>query len=215
MARQKNHSVSSQRWLNEHHNDFYVKKAQQEGYFSRAAYKLQALQQKDHLLSPGMTVLDLGAAPGGWSQVAAEIVGQRGCVIALDLLAMPAIAGVHFIQGDFSDSHVFEQLYDTVVQLTGKQTVDVVLSDMAPNFSGQPSVDQPRSLALVELAFDCALHLLKPGGTFVAKVFQGSGVDEFIKQTRQQFDRVVIRKPPSSRSRSREIYLVALKFNKI
>ncbi len=214
MARQKNQSVSSQRWLKAHHNDFYVKKARQQGYLSRAAYKLLELQEKDHLLRSGMTVLDLGAAPGGWSQVAVELVGQTGKVIALDILPMTPLVGVDFIQGDFTELSVLQRLQQRVFELTNKQTVDAVISDMAPNLSGQMTIDQPRSLMLVDLALDCALQFLRVGGCFVAKVFQGSGVDAWIKQVRQHFQQVKIRKPTASRAQSREIYVVALHRNK-
>lgn len=208
MARQKNQNVKVKRWLHQHVNDFYVKKAQQDGYLSRAAYKLLELQQKDHFLRPGLTVLDLGAAPGGWSQVAAEIVGNRGQVIAIDLLAMTPVSGVEFIQGDFAEESLLQMLDQ---RLTAK--VDVVISDMAPDLSGQHSIDQPRSLALVELALDCGLRWLVSGGAFVAKVFQGSGVEALVKQMRLHFSAVNYRKPDASRPRSREIYLVAKGFN--
>lgn len=197
-----------------HHSDFYVKKARQEGYFSRAAYKLLELQEKDHLFRPGMTVLDLGAAPGGWSQVVVNLVGQTGRVIALDILPMTPVVGVDFIQGDFTELSVLQQLQQRIRQLTARQTVDAVISDMAPNLSGQTSIDQPRSLMLVELALDCALQFLQPGGCFVAKVFQGSGVDVWIKELRQHFQHVKIRKPAASRAPSREVYVVALKYYK-
>lgn len=207
-------SGSSKRWLAEHANDFYVKKARQDGYVSRAAYKLLELQQKDRFLKSGMTVVDLGAAPGGWSQVASEIVGRNGHVIALDLLPMTPPMGVDFIQGDFGEASTLEHLREKLLSLNPTGQVNVVLSDMMPNVSGQVSVDQPRSLALVELAADCATQFLSGGGCFVSKVFQGSGVDVLIRQLREQFKTVRIRKPTASRSRSREIYLVALGFDK-
>lgn len=207
-------SGSSKRWLAEHANDFYVKKARQDGYVSRAAYKLLELQQKDHFLKSGMTVVDLGAAPGGWSQVASEIVGQNGRVVALDLLPMTPPAGVDFIQGDFSEASLLEQLREKLLSLNPSGEAGVILSDMMPNLSGQTSVDQPRSLVLVELAADCATQFLASGGCFVSKVFQGGGVDTLIRQLRAQFKAVKIRKPNASRSRSREMYLVALGFNK-
>lgn len=200
----------SKRWLAEHARDPYVQKARQQGYVSRAAYKLLELQQKDHLFRPGMVVVDLGAAPGGWSQVAVEQVGRRGKVIALDLLPMAPIAGVDFIHGDFSEDATLQHLLERIAYATSSGQVDVVLSDMAPNLSGQNSVDQPRAMALVELALECALQVLRPGGVFVSKVFQGSGVDVLLCQMRQHFRIVKTRKPQSSRPRSREIYLVAL-----
>jgi 23S rRNA (uridine2552-2'-O)-methyltransferase len=203
---------SKKRWLREHFSDQYVNKAKQEGYASRAAYKLLELQKKDHLIKPGMVVVDLGAAPGGWSQVVQEIVGQTGLVIALDLLPMESITGVEFIQGDFTEEAVLDELLEKVAQMTSFSAVDLVISDMAPNISGQKSVDQPKSLYLVELALDCALKILKPGGSFVAKVFQGSGVDNLMKALRSCFNCVKIRKPESSRARSREIYIVATEF---
>ncbi|MCK7596125.1 23S rRNA (uridine(2552)-2'-O)-methyltransferase RlmE [Microbulbifer sp. CAU 1566] len=201
-------SKSSHRWLREHFNDHYVKQSQKEGYRSRASYKLQELQEKDRLIKPGMTVVDLGAAPGGWSQVAAELVGHKGRVIASDILEMDALAGVEFLQGDFTEESVFEQL----LEILGEERADLVISDMAPNMSGVRAVDQPASMYLVELAVDMARQVLKPSGAFVAKVFQGEGFDELIRDLRSQYQTVVTRKPGASRPRSREVYVVARGF---
>ena len=201
MARSK----SSKRWLKEHFNDVYVQKAQREGWRSRAVYKLQELDEKDRLFRPGMTVVDLGAAPGSWSQWAIRRIGEKGHVYALDLLPVEPFAGITFIQGDFSEDAVYQRLLDA---LEGK-AVDLVMSDMAPNLSGNTAVDIPRAMYLVELAVDFADQVLKPGGTFVAKVFQGEGFDNLIRGLRQRYDRVVVRKPKASRPRSREVYVVA------
>ena len=195
---------SSKRWLKEHFDDDYVQRAQREGYRSRACYKLMELNQKDKLIKPGMTVIDLGSAPGGWSQVAAELVGDRGVVLASDILPMDPLAGVEFIRGDFTEQAVFDQL---LAALDGRP-VDLVISDMAPNMSGMAAVDQPQSMYLVELALDMARQVLKPGGNFVAKVFQGEGFDELLRDMRSSFNSVVSRKPAASRSRSREVYQV-------
>ena len=199
---------SSKAWLKEHRDDPYVQRAQREGYRSRACYKLLELQDKDRLIRPGMTVVDLGSAPGGWSQVAVEQVGHKGRVIASDILPMDSLAGVEFIQGDFTEDQVFEQILAAI----GDKSVDLVISDMAPNLSGVNAVDQPRSMYLVELALDLTRQVLAPGGSFVAKVFQGEGFDELIRETRQLFTRVLTRKPQASRPRSREVYLVARDF---
>lgn len=196
---------SSKAWLKEHRDDPYVQQAQREGYRSRACYKLLELQERDQLIRPGMTVLDLGSAPGGWSQVAAALVGDRGRVIASDILPMDSIAGVEFIQGDFTEEEVLHRILAAV----GEAPVDLVISDMAPNMSGMNAVDQPRSMYLVELALDMARAVLAPGGSFVSKVFQGEGFDELYRQAREVFDRVLTRKPSASRPRSREVYLVA------
>ncbi|WP_078084328.1 23S rRNA (uridine(2552)-2'-O)-methyltransferase RlmE [Microbulbifer mangrovi] len=204
MARSK----SSHRWLREHFNDHYVKQSQKEGYRSRASYKLQELQDKDRLIKPGMTVVDLGAAPGGWSQVAAELVGHKGRVLASDILPMDALAGVDFVQGDFTEEEVFNELLEKL----GEERADLVISDMAPNMSGVRAVDQPASMYLVELAVDMGRQVLKPGGAFVAKVFQGEGFDELIRDLRSQYQTVVTRKPGASRPRSREVYVVARGF---
>ena len=199
---------SSKAWLREHREDPYVQQAQREGYRSRACYKLIELQEKDRLIRPGMTVIDLGSAPGGWSQVAAELVGRRGRVIASDILPMDGIADVVFIQGDFTEEEVLRRILGAV----GDVPVDLVMSDMAPNMSGMNAVDQPRSIYLVELALDLARQILAPGGCFVAKVFQGEGFDELIREARGLFRQVSTRKPQASRARSREVYLVAKDF---
>jgi 23S rRNA (uridine2552-2'-O)-methyltransferase len=205
MAKKKS---SSKAWLKEHRDDPYVQRAQREGYRSRACYKLLEIQEKDRLIRPGMTVLDLGSAPGGWSQVAAELVGHKGWVIASDILPMDNLAGVEFIQGDFTEDAVFDQIF---AALDG-QSVDVVISDMAPNMSGMNAVDQPRSMYLVELALDMARRVLAPGGTFVSKVFHGEGFDELFRDAQGSFGKVLTRKPKASRPRSREAYLVARDF---
>ncbi|MDH7943792.1 23S rRNA (uridine(2552)-2'-O)-methyltransferase RlmE [Pseudohongiella sp. SYSU M77423] len=205
MARSK----SSGRWLNEHVNDPYVKQAQRDGYRSRASYKLIELIDKDRLIKPGMLVLDLGSAPGGWSQVVAPMVEPKGRVIASDILPMDSIADVDFIQGDFTEQEVFDQIMASL----GGQQADLVMSDMAPNISGVNAADQAASMYLVELALDMAREVLKPGGDFVAKVFHGEGYDDYVKDVRSSFNKVVIRKPDASRARSREVYLVAKGFN--
>ena len=199
---------SSKAWLKEHRDDQYVQRAQREGYRSRACYKLLELQEKDRLIRPGMKVLDLGSAPGGWSQVAVEQVGHRGRVIASDILPMDSLAGVEFIQGDFTEDSVFEEILAAI----GDDPVDLVISDIAPNMSGVNAVDQPRSMYLVELALDMARQVLAPGGSFVAKVFQGEGLDDLIRDARATFGKVLTRKPQASRPRSREVYLVAKDF---
>ncbi|MCB1663566.1 MAG: 23S rRNA (uridine(2552)-2'-O)-methyltransferase RlmE [Pseudomonadales bacterium] len=204
MARSK----SSGRWLNEHFNDPYVKKSQQEGYRSRASYKLLEIQKKDQLIKPGMILLDLGAAPGGWSQVAVELVGKKGCVIASDILPMEPLEGVEFIQGDFSEDEAYQQ----ILALLSGRSLDLVISDMAPNMSGINAVDQARSMYLVELALEMATQVLRPGGCFLAKVFQGAGFDELLAALRSKFDKVQSRKPDASRARSREKYIIAKGF---
>ena len=196
---------SSKAWLRRHVTDAYVLQAKQAGYRSRAAYKLLEIDKRDKLLRPGMRVLDLGAAPGGWSQVAAAKVGRGGKVIALDLLTMDPLAGVDFIQGDFRETAVLKQLQDL---LQGKQ-VGLVISDMAPNISGVASADQARAVDLAELAMDFALEHLRPEGSFLVKVFQGTGFESFYKLMRSRFTRVVSRKPKASRDRSSEVYLLA------
>ncbi len=198
-------SKSSRRWLQEHERDQYVKRSRKEGYRSRASYKLLALDEKDRLFAPGMTVVDLGAAPGGWSQVAAEKLGNSGRVVASDILPMDPVAGVDFVSGDFTDEAVLEALLETL----GGERADLVISDMAPNMSGMKAVDQPRIIHLVELALDLANRVLKPGGVFVAKVFQGEGFDALLLELRASFDTVAVRKPDASRARSREVYFVA------
>jgi 23S rRNA (uridine2552-2'-O)-methyltransferase len=199
---------SSARWLNEHVNDPYVKQAQKDGYRSRSSYKLIQLNEKDRLIRPGMLVVDLGSAPGGWSQVAARLVGAKGRVLATDILPMEPLKNVEFIQGDFTEEPVLKQVLDWL----GDNKPDVVLSDIAPNISGIDSADQASSMYLVELALDMARQVLKPKGDFVAKVFQGTGSEEFLKDLRTSFDKVLIRKPAASRSRSREVYMVAKGF---
>ena len=199
---------SSARWLNEHVNDPYVKQAQKDGYRSRSSYKLIQLNEKDRLIRPGMLVVDLGSAPGGWSQVAARLVGAKGRVLATDILPMEPLKNVDFIQGDFTEESVLKQVLDWL----GDNKPDVVLSDIAPNISGIDSADQASSMYLVELALDMARQVLKPKGDFVAKVFQGVGSEEFLKDLRTSFDKVLIRKPAASRSRSREVYMVAKGF---
>jgi 23S rRNA (uridine2552-2'-O)-methyltransferase len=199
---------SSARWLNEHVNDPYVKQAQKDGYRSRSSYKLIQLNEKDRLIRPGMLVVDLGSAPGGWSQVAARLVGAKGRVLATDILPMEPLKNVDFIQGDFTEESVLKQVLDWL----GGNQPDVVLSDIAPNISGIDSADQASSMYLVELALDMARQVLKPKGDFVTKVFQGAGSEEFLKDLRTSFDKVLIRKPAASRSRSREVYMVAKGF---
>lgn len=198
----------SKRWLKEHFKDEYVKKAQAEGYPSRAAYKLLELQKKDNFIKPGMKVLDLGAAPGGWSYVLRDIVGEKGKIIAVDILEMDEVVGVDFILGDFREQETLDKILETV---QGAR-FELVISDMAPNISGVKSVDQPRSMYLLELAFDCAQKVLRPGGTFLVKVFQGEGVDAYIKELRKHFTIVRSRKPKASRARSSEIYVLATGF---
>ena len=191
--------------MNEHFDDEYVRRAQQEGYRSRAIYKLIEIQQKDQLLKPGMTVIDLGAAPGGWSEYAVRKLGGKGRMIALDILPMEPIDGVEIIQGDFREDNVLAQLLD----LIGESGADLVISDMAPNISGMEVVDIPRSYYLADLALDLAIQVLKPGGGLLVKLFQGEGFDDYQKALKQNFKRVVMRKPKASRARSREIYALA------
>jgi len=196
---------SSRRWINEHLNDEYVKKAQKEGYRSRAVYKLLEIIENNQIINKGNKVLDLGAAPGGWSQVASKIVGKTGQVIASDLLPIDNISNVDFLQGDFTEKVVYKKL----IELTEKSKFDVVLSDMAPNMSGQKSIDQPKSIYLSELALDMAIKVLSNNGHFIVKVFQGDGFDTFLKNARENFKKVVIKKPKASRARSKEVYLVS------
>lgn len=199
---------SSRRWLKEHERDVYVKRAREEGYRSRAAFKLQEIQRTDRILRPGMTLVDLGAAPGGWSQLAAQVLRGKGRIIALDILPMDEIAGVEFIMGDFTSEAVLEQLE----QALGGDRVHLVLSDMAPNMSGIADVDHDRSMYLVELALDFAKMHLAPGGDFLVKVFQGRSFHPFLLELRQRFRTVKVRKPPASRQRSSELYLLARDF---
>src|SRR5690606_21653590 len=204
MARSK----SSNRWLEEHVNDPYVKKAQVDGYRARAAYKLLELNEKDKLIRPGMLVVDLGSAPGSWSQIAGRLVGVKGRVIASDILPMDALEHVDFIQGDFTEDEVFDQIMEKL----GGARADLVISDMAPNISGVDVADQAASMYLVELALDMARQVLKPKANRVAKVFHGEGYVDYVKEVRKSFETVVIRKPDASRTRSREVYVVAKGF---
>ena len=191
--------------MNEHLNDEYVKKAQKEGYRCRAVYKLIEITDKNQIITKGDRILDLGAAPGGWSQVAAKIVGKTGQIIASDILPIEEITGVDFLQGDFTEMSVYKAL----LSLTKDQKMNTVLSDMAPNMSGQLSVDQPKSMYLAELALDMAIKTLTPNGHFLVKVFQGDGFDAYVQIARQTFKRVAIKKPKASRARSKEVYLLA------
>jgi len=200
MAKSKNRS-----WIKQHVKDPYVKQSQVDGYRSRASYKLLEIVEKDRLIRSGMTVVDLGSAPGGWSQVAARLVGHTGRVHALDLLPMDSIAGVDFIQGDFTEEDIFDEL----LKLIENRPVDLVISDMAPNLSGNKAVDQPAVMYLAELAVELAEKVLSSDGVFIAKLFQGQGFDPFVLQVRTLFNGVSIIKPDASRSRSREVYLVA------
>ena len=200
-----NRSKSSTRWLREHFQDPFVKKAQVEGLRSRAAFKLTELIERDRLLRPGMNVVDLGAAPGGWTQVVRESLGDSGRVIALDVLPMQGVAGVDVLQGDFRDAALLARLE----ALLGGMRLDLVLSDMAPNMSGVVLVDQARAMELAELALAFARRWLKPGGAFLVKLFHGVGFDDFVRDLRQGFERVSMRKPKASRARSREVYALA------
>lgn len=198
-------SGSSRQWLKEHHDDFWVREAKARGYRSRASFKLLEIQDRDQLIRPGMRVVDLGAAPGGWSQVVAEVLDGRGTVLASDILPMDSIAGVEFIQGDFTDNTVYEQLL--AVLDNGK--ADLVISDMAPNMSGMRDIDQPRIMLLAELALDMAESVLACNGSFLVKVFHGEGLQEYQSLLKQRFSTVKTRKPRASRARSSEIYLLA------
>lgn len=201
----KNRTKSSGQWLREHFDDVYVKRAWQEGYRSRAVYKLLEIDARDRLLHTGMTVIDLGAAPGSWSEVAIKKIGHKGRLVALDILPMDSIAGVEFIEGDFRKQEIYDQLID----MLGDMPVDLVISDMAPNISGLKAVDQPRAMYLAELALEMAEKVLKQGGDLLVKVFTGEGLDEYKKTMRPLFDKIIVRKPGASRPRSREIYLLA------
>ena len=201
MARTK-HGKS---WMQRHLNDPFVQKAQKLGYRSRASFKLLELHEKDKLFKPGMTVVDLGAAPGGWSQILTKLVGRQGKVIALDILEMDPLPEVTFLQGDFTEQQTLENLQAEL----GEEQVDWVVSDMAPNLSGMIAVDQPRMMILADLAWDFAKQHLKKGGGFLVKVFQGDGFDLYVKTLRQCLEKVVIRKPDASRSASRELYVLA------
>jgi 23S rRNA (uridine2552-2'-O)-methyltransferase len=198
---------TSKGWMQEHVNDEFVKRAQRDGYRARAAYKLIEIDDKDHLIKPGMTVVDLGSTPGSWSQVAVQRLKGQGKVIALDILDMQGIGGVDFIQGDFREQEVLDQLE---AKLEGK-LVDLVIADMAPNISGISSVDQANAAYLTELALDFSLKWLKPGGNFLVKVFVGSGFEEIVVNMRKGFEKVATRKPKASRDRSSEVYLLGLK----
>jgi 23S rRNA (uridine2552-2'-O)-methyltransferase len=204
MARSK----TSKQWMDEHVNDPYVKKAKIDGYRSRASYKIIEINEKDKIIRPGNTVMDLGSAPGGWSQVVAKLVGESGRVIASDILPMDGILGVSFIQGDFTKAAV----YDQILSMLNGDKVDAVVSDMSPNLSGVNTTDQYSSIYLVELALDMARNVLKPDGSFCAKVFQGVGYEEYAKDIRKSFDKVMVRKPAASRARSREVYIVGKGF---
>lgn len=207
MAKKK-HSSSSKRWLQEHHDDHYVQQAKKQGLRSRAVFKIEEIHGKDNLIKPGMTVVDLGAAPGGWSQYAAEQVGGAGRVIACDLLQMDPIAGVDFLQGDFREEAVLAAILERV----GDEKIGLVMSDMAPNMSGNQTADQARAMYLVELALDMCRDVLAKNGSFVVKVFQGEGFDQYVRDVRELFTTVKVRKPDSSRARSREVYIVASGF---
>lgn len=204
MARTK----SSQRWLDEHFADEYVHRAKREGYRSRAVYKLMELDDKYHLIQPGMTVIDLGAAPGSWSEVVVKRLGKGGKLIASDILEMEPIEGVSFVHGDFREQHVL----DEILELLGPEKADLVISDMAPNMSGSDAVDQPRAMLLVELALELAQLTLKPKGALLAKVFQGEGFDAYMQELRKNFQSVATKKPAASRPRSREVYALARGF---
>jgi 23S rRNA (uridine2552-2'-O)-methyltransferase len=201
-------SKSSNEWLRRHVNDPFVKQAQVDGYRSRSAYKLVELNEKDRLIKPGMRILDLGSAPGGWSQVAGRLVGRKGRVLATDILPMDRVPNVDFIQGDFTEDTIIEQLLGW---LDGGK-FDLIISDIAPNLSGIDSADQAGSMYLLELALDSVKKMLKPGASFAAKMFQGSGSDEYVKELRKSFEKVLIRKPQASRKESREVYIVAKGF---
>ena len=194
--------------MKEHFDDPYVKRSQQDGYRSRASYKLIEINDKDKLFKPAMRVVDLGAAPGGWSQVAAKLVGDRGTIVASDILEMAPLPGVRFVQGDFTEQEVYEAILSEI----GDEKADLVISDMAPNMSGNSSSDQPQAMYLVELALDMAAQVLRPGGNFLVKVFQGEGFEEYLKTMRAQFGSVVTRKPEASRARSREVYLLGRQY---
>ncbi|HUX92069.1 MAG TPA: 23S rRNA (uridine(2552)-2'-O)-methyltransferase RlmE [Gallionellaceae bacterium] len=199
-------SKTSKQWMREHINDPYVQQAQKDGYRSRAAYKLLEIDERDHLIKAGMVVVDLGATPGGWSQVAANKIGDKGKVIALDLLPLNPLPRVEFIQGDFREDSVLAQLEE---KLGGKQ-IELVISDMAPNISGIDLSDQARSIYLAELALEFAVQHLKPGGAFLVKVFQGVGFEDYVKTMRNHFKKVVSRKPKASRDRSSEVYMLGI-----
>jgi 23S rRNA (uridine2552-2'-O)-methyltransferase len=201
-------SKSSNEWLRRHVNDPYVKKAQLEGYRSRSAYKLIELNEKDRLIKPNMFLLDLGSAPGGWSQVASKLIGRNGRVLATDILPMEPIKNVDFVQGDFTDEAVVARLMEKL----GGEKFDLIISDIAPNITGIDSADQASSMYFLELALDTVRKTLKPGSNFVAKMFQGSGSDQYLKELRTSFEKVLTRKPGASRAESREVFIVAKGF---
>jgi len=200
MVKAKNRS-----WIKRHINDPYVKQSQKDGYRSRAVYKLQEIHERDKLFKPGMTIIDLGAAPGGWSQLAMELIGDKGSVFALDILPMDSIAGVSFLQGDFTEQETYQKLQ----AMLANKPVDLIISDMSPNLSGQKAVDQPKSIYLAELALDFAEQHLKVGGNLLMKVFQGEGFTELYQQLNRVFAQVLTRKPKASRDCSREVYCLA------
>jgi 23S rRNA (uridine2552-2'-O)-methyltransferase len=202
---------SSARWLAEHANDEFVKRAQREGWRSRAVFKLSEIQETERLLRPGIRCVDLGAAPGGWSQYAARLIGGNGRLVATDILPMDAIAGVEFVLGDFRE----EAVLGAVLAAVGSTKVDLVLSDMAPNMAGIDAVDQPRSMYLAELALEFADRVMAPGGDLLVKLFQGAGFEEIIREARKRYGRVVTKKPKASRKRSPEIYLLARQFGMV
>lgn len=204
MARSK----SSKEWLKEHFDDEYVRRSQEDGYRSRASYKLLEIQEKDKLIKPGMTVVDLGAAPGGWSQIASGLVGDKGRVLACDILPMDSLPGVEFIEGDFTEQAVLDALLASL----GEAGADLVISDMAPNLSGMKDMDQPRAMYLAELALDLAKTTLHDGAYFLVKVFQGAGFEDYHRQLKESFQAVKTRKPGASRQRSREVYLLGAGF---
>ncbi|MFO7953978.1 23S rRNA (uridine(2552)-2'-O)-methyltransferase RlmE [Thioalkalivibrio sp.] len=198
-------SRSSQRWLKEHFDDPYVQRAQQEGYRGRAVYKLQEIDERDRLLKPGMRVVDLGAAPGGWTQYAARKIGRKGALVATDILPMDPVPGAEIVTGDFREDAVLE----AILAALGGEPADLVLSDMAPNLTGTDAVDQPRSIHICELALELATQILNPRGAFLVKLFQGEGSDAYLTEVRRRFGSVKVRKPKASRPRSREVYVLA------
>lgn len=204
--------MTDKTWIKRHLKDEFVRKAQHDGYVARSAYKLLEIQKSDRILRPGMLVVDLGAAPGGWSQVARQFIGKSGKIIAVDLLPLKISEDLVFLQGDFNDESLWQQLQAALTQANASGKADIVISDMAPNLSGSKTIDQPRSQHLVELAFECAQQILKPNGSFLTKVFQGAGTEELIKLLRASFKTLKIRKPKASRAESREVYLLALGF---
>ena len=201
--------TNSKAWINRHINDPFVQEAQRLGYLSRAVFKLKEIQEKEKIIKPGMVVIDLGAAPGGWSQIASQYVGKKGRVIAVDILPVANLPGVDVIQGDFNDQAVLDE-----VMAVANGPVDIIISDMAPNLSGQKSIDMPRSVHLQELALDCAERLLKPSGTLLTKAFQGAGLESYVRSLKLAFSCVKYRKPSASRPESKEVYILATGFNR-